>query len=745
MKGLIATTDVALCSPRFDGFRAMYLVNGFAMVPRDPLYAEQWHFGLIGNIEAIWRDYDGTGVVIGLNDDRPELLHPDLDGNIDSALGLSFDDFGSDVDAHGTAVAGIIAAEANDQGGVGVAPGARLGWLSYYYEGYDASLARTVDFDIVNNSWGFFPGFATSDDLSDPNSVASGIDSLLRFASETGRSGLGSISVHAAGNDNFNAIGEWFSGTRFTISVAATESDGFAAYYSSYGSSVLLTAPSAAVTTDGGGAGGYGPEDYIFDFGGTSGSAPVVTGVVALMLEAAPGLGWRDVKTILALSAAQTGSAPDATAPAETEDGLWQVLGNGNWNGGGQLYHVNYGYGMVDAFAAVRMAEAWLTMTGGAATSANETVISTAAPLDSPLPIAPPMQAVPQVTRIAIEVTEDVLIETVYLSLRWMHQQTYDLAARLIAPDGYAVMLSENEGFAPAEPGIAVSWTFGIEALRNLSARGTWTLEIMDHVPRNTGVVEAVSLTFHGREASRDTIHTITDDFLFLAPLESGRRMVADSDGGTDWLNLAAIAGDIRADLRGFNWVQVDGEEWFQLGQGRTRFENAYAGDGDDRLTGHAGNNHLIGARGNDRLLALNGADTLDGGAGRDFLRGGAGNDLLLGGAQGDRLFGHLGADTLVGGSGSDLLTGGAGADTFIFDSRFGSDRITDFKTGIDSLVFSSALTGGLTAAFEIVDRFMQVVDDGLLFDFGPGQQLLLAGVLAPPDPAADIRVDVWI
>ena len=714
--------------------------------PTEPLYPDQWHFALIGNIEAVWQDYTGAGVLLGLNDSMPDLGHPDLDDRFDPSRSYAPETAPPWPGAHGTAVAGVMVAEANGLGGVGVAPGATFGWISFFLQGEAASLERSVDFDVVNNSWGYFPGFNLLVDLSDPGSKGSILNAHLRHAAETGRLGLGTIHVHAAGNDNTNAIGDWFSGTRYTISVAATEWDGFAASYSNHGSSVLLTAPAAAVTTDVRGEVlgyplGYSVGDYTDIFNGTSASAPVVSGVVALMLDAAPGLGWRDVKTILALSAGQTGSAPDADAPAATEDGLWQTLGNANWNGGGQLYHVNYGYGMVDVYAAVRMAEAWLTMTGAPATSANETAISATAPLADIVPIAPPVAGGLQVTRIAIEVTEDVLIETAYLTLLWTHPQSYDLSARLIAPDGYAVMLLANEPFDPIIPGSAPSWTFGIEALRNLSARGTWTLEITDHVPRNTGFVEAVTLTFHGRAASPSTIHTITDDFLFLAARDDGRRIVADTDGGTDWLNLAAIAGDIRADLRANNWVQVDGEDWFQLGRGQARFENMHAGDGDDRLTGHAGENHLIGGRGRDRMLGLNGADTLDGGAGQDFLRGGAGNDLLLGGALRDRLIGDHGADTLNGGSGHDLLTGGSEADTFIFDTGFGSDRITDFQRGIDSLVFSAALTGGLTVARDILARFAQIVDEGLLFDFGPRQKLVLDGITGLDDPVADIVV----
>ncbi|WP_152986643.1 S8 family serine peptidase, partial [Pseudovibrio sp. POLY-S9] len=58
---------------------------------------------------------------------------------------------------------------------------------------------------------------------------------------------------------------------------------------------------------------------------GTSFAAPIVSGVVALMLEANPLLGWRDVQEILALSAKQVDDP-------STE---WSTNGASTWNGGG--------------------------------------------------------------------------------------------------------------------------------------------------------------------------------------------------------------------------------------------------------------------------------------------------------------------------------------------------------------------------------------------------------------------------
>lgn len=80
------------------------------------------------------------------------------------------------------------------------------------------------------------------------------------------------------------------------------------------------------------------------------------------------------------------------------------------------------------------------------------------------------------------------------------------------------------------------------------------------------------------------------------------------------------------------------------------------------------------------------------GARGADFARALlAGDDRIRGSAGADRLLGFAGEDTLTGGHGADTLTGGGGADLFRFaslaDSRAeASDRITDFRAGVDRL-----------------------------------------------------------
>jgi Ca2+-binding RTX toxin-like protein len=94
-----------------------------------------------------------------------------------------------------------------------------------------------------------------------------------------------------------------------------------------------------------------------------------------------------------------------------------------------------------------------------------------------------------------------------------------------------------------------------------------------------------------------------------------------------------------------------------------------------------------------DTLIGTNAGDVIRGGAGNDLLDGRNDNDWLLGNRGNDTLIGGNGDELLFGGWGRDLLTGGVGTDRFLLRQNSGTDTITDFESGIDSLV----LFGGLT------------------------------------------------
>jgi Ca2+-binding RTX toxin-like protein len=158
----------------------------------------------------------------------------------------------------------------------------------------------------------------------------------------------------------------------------------------------------------------------------------------------------------------------------------------------------------------------------------------------------------------------------------------------------------------------------------------------------------------------------------------------------------------------------------------------------------------IQGGAGNDLIYGRNGNDTLRGGQGNDTLIGINGNDRLLGNQGNDSLSGGNGDDTLWGGWGNDWLTGGAGSDRFLLSQKAGrlsniggnnpvfliynnvTDTITDFESGIDSLV----LLGGLT--FEEL-AFTQNNDDTLLSVASSNRVLaILTGIQANVLSAAD-------
>jgi Ca2+-binding RTX toxin-like protein len=116
---------------------------------------------------------------------------------------------------------------------------------------------------------------------------------------------------------------------------------------------------------------------------------------------------------------------------------------------------------------------------------------------------------------------------------------------------------------------------------------------------------------------------------------------------------------------------------------------------GRDVLTIEAGG-------GNDRISA---ALLTDDGM-KLVVRGGSGNDVIRGGEGRDELFGNSGRDQIFGALGNDELTGGSAADKFIFAGQNGTDHITDFRDGVDTIQirgYGSALNSFADLAGDIV------------------------------------------
>ena len=466
-------------------------------LPTDWVFRDQWHLRnrVSGEFDidvvGAWSPaegpgYTGDGVRAVVIDDGFDYDHPDLRDNYnrrrdaDYALGTD-DPFGNRKNEHGTAVAGLIAAAADGWGAVGVAYDAEIvGYrVAFNDPAGDLQIARGIAdaatggrADVINLSLGQvdLPWFGEGL----PRNVDQAYARAVGVAVEEGRGGLGTTLAKSAGNDREDGYDVnadiWNNDTRQVI-VAGVERDGSVSSYSNFGAALLVSAFGTdweVVTTDRTGRAGYQPGDYTY-FAGTSAAAPMVTGVVALMLEAEDGLGWRDVQSILAASARHVGTRIGG-APRGDERFGWDWNGAATWNGGGQHFSNDYGYGLVDARAAVRLAETWLATGAPAATSATE-VATELDLLDTP-------ETLPRGTGMALEVggtvgTDD-LVERVLVTIDVEASRMQDLIATITAPSGTTSALIAGAGDGPFDG----RWTLESQAFRGERAGGIWTVSL---------------------------------------------------------------------------------------------------------------------------------------------------------------------------------------------------------------------------------------------------------------------------
>lgn len=598
-------------------------------VPAEPIQPLQWHLGLIGSIGyvanknatqmaglySIWTNYQGRGITFGIWDDGVQKTHWDLDGNYDALkeitiLGTRNDGLPvSALDGHGTSVAGLIAAENNNQGGIGIAYGSTVTAIRIFgglddinqnWGRYLLTLDSLSHFDITNHSYGGYPDFGLYGDVA-----------KFKAAVELGRGGLGTIHVKSAGNDNVDGNGDALDATRYTISVAAISNSltGQAAWYSSYGSHILVSAPAGSVTTDlmgnGNGYDGLALGDYTDDFGGTSAAGPITAAVVGLMLDANPQLGWRDVQNILAYSSTATGSLYSNTR--NEENFAWKWNGTNYWNGGGLHFSEDYGYGLINAYNAVRYAEVWTILNGESQTSTNEEMVTTGTIQFG--------QAIRDNRSNAYQfnVVDDLLIEHVSLSLNLSHTYFTDLRIYLISPEGTRLSVYDGSTGDGSTSDNGFSYEFGLEGFRGENLTGRWQLVIDDVVRRDSGVLNSLQLKAFGSEVTDNTVYHYTNEiFELLTRGQLTREIINDLQGLDDWINLSALSQDLRINIgRGqstvANWNGTD-MEIITISQS-TDIENIITGDGNDYIVGNSLDNIIMGMRGDDEIIGGLGLD----------------------------------------------------------------------------------------------------------------------------------------
>ena len=284
--------SLAICFASFASCLAFSTQVGAAA--NDPLLAQQWGVFATG-ADRVWAVTTGRGVTVAVVDSGSGP-HPDLAENL--LPGRSFMNSteiqdGNDIDAsgHGSHVAGIIAAAANNGiGGSGVAPNAKIlpiKVLDQAGQGDARDVATGVRYaadsgaQVINLSLG---GATESPSLTQS----------IQYANDKG-----ALVVAAAGNGGATDKPKWPASLDLTIAVTAVDSSRNVTSFDQRGDYIDIAAPGASIVSTAKG-------DYVA-LSGTSMAAGFVAGAAALLFAAEPRVSNAQVRDILLRTATDIG------------------------------------------------------------------------------------------------------------------------------------------------------------------------------------------------------------------------------------------------------------------------------------------------------------------------------------------------------------------------------------------------------------------------------------------------------
>ena len=475
----------------------------------DPLYGCQTHLfnqdhpGEHINVEPVWEQgILGEGINVAVVDTGVDYTHEDLGGVIDLAHSTVYPpDTGgyySLTESHGTAMASIIGGQHNSRGIRGIAPMSRI--YSYHIPmGLSADLneykAKSLnlnapDVAVSSNSWGFKNG-----GLAGPGerhiTAEPIVDGITR-----GFHGKGTVYVFSASYPYFGPS----ESTDYIVNSNEKETQNFYAVMAvcgvgtdgkvvghewghkhnsgGYGANLWVCAPWDALAADD--SNGYATAS------GTSPSTAIVSGVAALVRSANPELTWRDVKLILAASARQN----------DTGHEDW-VTGAVHYGGGPDRYHFNpnFGFGVVDAAAAVALAKPWVNLP-----PMTEAHRSTPVDYNREIPENIHDHVNLEPLQVSFGILDDgrttpQFVEHVEINVDLDHKSVGNLDIWLTSPSGTVSRLAwPDRSLYP----IKRDHSFGSSRHLGENPVGLWTLSVIDRGSHWQGQLKGASITIRG-------------------------------------------------------------------------------------------------------------------------------------------------------------------------------------------------------------------------------------------------------
>lgn len=297
----------------------------------EPYYSQQWYLDYSStiytdnninenahiNVRGLLNTYTGKGIKIAIIDDGFDTLHEDLEDAIVNSYDITSKtedvSHSNSNDYHGTAVTGIIAARLNAKGIHGIASNSDIILLKHKEGMSDSETielfnkAEEFGADIINCSWGTYD-------------VSQSVKEKIQDLAINGRNGKGTIIVFASGNDDQD-MGNDESAIPEVIAVGSTDKDNLRAWYSNYGANLDVLAPGGydiGITTldpmNTNGVSSIDDNYLLYDdyssFIGTSSSAPIVSGAIALLLEKDSTLTRLEIENILKNTSDKIGNIP---------------------------------------------------------------------------------------------------------------------------------------------------------------------------------------------------------------------------------------------------------------------------------------------------------------------------------------------------------------------------------------------------------------------------------------------------